>query len=124
VECIVIGDYAFAFHAQPRAAKELDTLIEGSPDNLDRAARALARYGAPANVVDAMRELSDTEVVYLGQPPLRTDLLRSIDGVAPSDAIRNAVAGSWDRLPIRVIALDDLIANKHAAAATRVVPTA
>jgi hypothetical protein len=119
VECIVIGGYAFAFHAQPRATKDLDILVEGSPANLDRAARALARYGAPANVVDAMRQLAETEVVYLGQPPLRIDLLRSIDGVAPSDAIRNAVAGSWDGLAIRVIALDDLIANKRAAGRPR-----
>jgi predicted nucleotidyltransferase len=119
VECIVIGGYAFAFHAQPRATKDLDILVEGSPTNLDRAAHALARYGAPANVVDAIRQLGETEVVYLGQPPLRIDLLRSIDGIASSEAIRNAVAGSWDGLAIRVIALDDLIANKRAAGRPR-----
>lgn len=119
VECIVIGGYAFAFHAQPRATKDLDVLIEGSDDNLERAARALARYGAPANVVDATRRLAETEVVYLGQPPLRIDILRSIDGVSTPDAIRNAVAGSWDGVPVRVIGLDDLIANKRAAGRPR-----
>jgi hypothetical protein len=30
-------------------------------------------------------------------------------------ALRNAVTGSWEGLPIRVISLDDLIANKRAA---------
>ena len=115
VEAVVIGGYAFAFHAEPRATKDLDLLIEGSEENRARAARALARYGAPANVVEATRNLGETEVAYLGQPPLRIDLLRSIDGVAETDVFRHAVSTTWDGTRIRVIALDDLIANKRAA---------
>ena len=115
VEAVVIGGYAFAFHAQPRATKDLDLLLEGSAANLERAARALARYGAPASVVIATRGLGETEVAYLGQPPLRIDLLRSIDGVAGADVFRNAVQATWEGVRIRVIALDDLIANKRAA---------
>jgi predicted nucleotidyltransferase len=115
VEHVVIGGYAFAFHAEPRATKDLDLLLGGSVENLERAARALARYGAPTNVVDATRTLAETEIVYLGRPPLRVDLLRSIDGVATIDVLKNAVPASWQGTAIRVIALDDLIANKRAA---------
>jgi predicted nucleotidyltransferase len=115
VEHVVIGGYAFAFHAEPRATKDLDVFLDGSEENLQRAARALARYGAPQNVIDATRSLAETEVVYLGRPPLRVDLIRAIDGVSPADVLRNAVATTWDKTPIRVIALDDLIANKRAA---------
>jgi predicted nucleotidyltransferase len=115
VEYIVIGGYAFAFHAEPRATKDLDLLLEGSDENRSRAARALERFGAPSHVVDATRTLAETEIVYLGQPPLRIDLLRSIDGVAAEDALRNAVPATWGGTPLRVIALDDLIANKRAA---------
>jgi hypothetical protein len=61
VEHVVIGGYAFAFHVQPRATKDLDILLEGSAENRERAARALARYGAPPNVVEAMRALAETE---------------------------------------------------------------
>jgi hypothetical protein len=116
VEHVVIGGYAFAVHVQPRATKDLDVLLEGSAENRERAARALTRYGAPANVVEATRNLADGEIVYLGQPPLRIDLLRSIDGVTTIDVLRNAVPATWDGLSFRVIALDDLIANKRAAA--------
>jgi len=115
VEHVVIGGYAFAFHAEPRATKDLDILLEGSAENLDRAARALARYGAPPNVVDATRTLAETDVAYLGRPPLRVDLLRAIDGVSAADVLRNAVSATWDGTPIRVISLGDLIANKRAA---------
>jgi hypothetical protein len=115
VEHAVIGGYAFAFHAEPRATKDLDVLLGGSKENLERAARALARYGAPPNVVEATGNLAETEVVYLGRPPLRVDLLRTIDGVSGAQVLRNAVSANWDGLPIRVIALDDLLANKRAA---------
>jgi predicted nucleotidyltransferase len=115
VEHVVIGGYAFAFHAEPRATKDLDVFLEGSEENRERAARALARYGAPQNVVEATRTIAETEVVYLGKPPLRIDFLRAIDGVAAADVLRNAVAATWDGTPIRVISLDDLIANKRAA---------
>jgi hypothetical protein len=116
VEHVVIGGYAFAYHAEPRATKDLDLLLSGSQENLDRAARALARYGAPVKVVDATRNLAENEVVYLGRPPLRIDLLCAIDGVTAAEVVRNAVSTSWDETPIRVIGLDDLIANKRAAA--------
>jgi predicted nucleotidyltransferase len=115
VEHVVIGGYAFAYHVEPRATKDLDVFLEGSEENRERAARALARYGAPQNVVEATRNLAETEIVYLGRPPLRVDLLRAIDGVSAADVLRNAVATTWDGTPIRVIALDDLIANKRAA---------
>jgi hypothetical protein len=115
VEHLVIGGYAFAFHVEPRATKDLDILLGGGAENLERAATALARCGAPSNVVEATRNLGETEVVYLGRPPLRIDLLRAIDGVACGDALQNAVSAVWEGTPIRVIALDDLIANKRAA---------
>jgi predicted nucleotidyltransferase len=116
VESVVIGGYAFAFHAEPRATKDLDIFLDGSRENLERAARALTLYGAPANVVEATRTLAESEVVYLGRPPLRVDLLRAMDGVTAADVLSNAISTSWDGTPVRVIALDDLIANKRAAA--------
>jgi predicted nucleotidyltransferase len=115
VEYVVIGGYAVAFHAEPRATKDLDLLLEGSEGNRERAARALERFGAPPNVVDATRTLAETEVVYLGQPPLRIDLLCAIDGVGIAEVFQNAVSATWDGTRVRVIALNDLIANKRAA---------
>lgn len=83
VEHIVIGGHASAFHAEPRATKYLDLLLGGSRKYLERAARALARYGAPANVVESIKNLGETEIACLGRPPLRIDLLRTVDGAPP-----------------------------------------
>lgn len=115
VEHTIVGGYAYAFHVQPRATKDLDVLIAGDPENLERAARALVRYGAPSSVVDAVRALRGDEIAYLGQPPLRIDLMRAVDGLTTADAIRRAVPATWDGLPVRILSLDDLIENKRAA---------
>lgn len=115
VEHAIVGGYAFAFHVQPRATKDLDLLLEASPQNLERAARALARYGAPSNVVESVRTLRADQIAYLGQPPLRIDLMRAVDGVEASDAIRRSVSTTWDGLSVRIISLADLIENKRAA---------
>lgn len=114
VNTVIIGGYAVAFHGRPRATKDLDLLLEGSEDNLARAAAALQAFGAPPHVVEAARTMKPDEIVYLGQPPLRVDLLRTIDGVAAERLFANAVVTRLDGVEVRVIDLDDLIANKRA----------
>ncbi len=115
VEHGVIGGYAYGFHAQPRATKDLHLLLEGGDANLERAACALTRCGAPANVVAAVQKLEPDEVAYVGQPPLRVDFLRTIDGVPTAAVMSNSVPATWDGVAVRVISLDDLISNKRAA---------
>lgn len=115
VRFILVGGYAVAHHAKPRATKDLDLLISGETNNLDRAAEALDAFGAPANVVSAVRQLGPNEIAYLGVPPVRIDILRSADGIDTEAAINRAVTVHIDGLDVPVIALDDLIANKRAA---------
>lgn len=115
VEAVLVGGYAVAFHGRPRATKDIDLVLEGSPANLERASEALARFGAPSVVVEAVRTLAPPDIVYMGQPPLRVDLLRTIDGVDPTGLAARAIAAEIDGVPLRVIDLADLIANKRAA---------
>jgi predicted nucleotidyltransferase len=114
VEVVLVGGYAVAFHGRPRATKDIDLVLEGSPSNLERAAAALERFGAPLVVVDGVRKQGPSEVVYMGQPPLRVDLLRQIDGVDEGGLFARAVAAVLDGVAVRVISAPDLIANKRA----------
>ena len=115
VDFVVVGGHAVAFHAVPRATKDLDLLLGPTPGNLDRAAAALARFGAPRNVVDAARHMTDDDIVYVGQPPQRIDVLRRIDGVAADDVVAHAVETSFGGVGVKMISLEDLIANKRAS---------
>jgi hypothetical protein len=111
----VLGGYAVGFHSKPRATKDIDLLVSGRVDNLERVASALAAFGAPADVVAAARTMGPTDVVYLGKAPVRVDILRSADGIDAEVAIARAVTTEVSGLSISIIALDDLIANKRAS---------
>jgi hypothetical protein len=106
VEAVLVGGYAVAFHGRPRATKDLDLVLSGSEGNLQRAADALDRFGAPPIVVRSVASMGPTEVVFMGAPPLRIDLLRTF---------ARALDVELDGVRLRVIALNDLIANKEAA---------
>jgi hypothetical protein len=116
VRFAILGGYAVGHHAKPRATKDLDLLVSGEDDNLERVAAALTAFGAPANVVAAARAMSPTDVVFLGVPPVRVDILRTADGVETEAVLARSQTLDLAGLPVRVIALADLIANKRAAA--------
>jgi predicted nucleotidyltransferase len=115
VEFAVLGGYAVGHHAKPRATKDLDLLVSGKPANLERVAAALSEFGAPSHVVAAARTMKATDVVFLGVPPVRVDILRSADGIETEAALARAVNVHLGELAIKVLSLADLIANKRAA---------
>jgi hypothetical protein len=115
VSFAVLGGYAVGHHARPRATKELDLLVSGEGDNLARVAEALGRFRAPANVVAAARTMTDDEILYLGVPPVRVDILRRADGISTEAALGRAQPVKVDGLDVPVVALEDLLANKRAA---------
>ena len=115
VRFALLGGYAVAYYGKPRATKDMDLLVSGRADNLDRVARALDEFGAPANVVQAARVQAESEVVYLGIPPVRIDILRKVDGLDTEEALDRAVKVQVGELAIPILSLDDLIANKRAS---------
>jgi len=115
VKYALLGGYAVGYHAKPRATKDLDLLVSGQHDNLERVASALAAFGAPAHVVESARTLAIDEIAHFGVPPVRVDLLRSADGIDTDGAIARAQLVVLGALRIPVLTVDDLIANKRAA---------
>ncbi|MDF3064808.1 MAG: hypothetical protein K0R38_409 [Polyangiaceae bacterium] len=115
VKYALLGGYAVGFHTKPRATKDLDLLLSGRGDNLERAANALGAFGAPRVVVDSVRHLRLDEIAFLGSPPVRIDLLRSADGIEAEAVIERAVRVEVDDLVVPIIAIEDLLANKRAA---------
>lgn len=115
VRYVLLGGYAVGFHDRPRTTKDLDLLIDPSPRNVERAARALSAFGAPRSVLAAFRGAADDEVVWMGVPPVRIDLLRTADGIEFRSCYRRRQRVRIGALEASVIGLDDLIANKRAA---------
>ena len=111
----VIGGYAVAFHARPRHTKDLDIFVASSPENLERLERALAEFGAPIDTIRALRESAPTDIVWMGAPPVRVDILRTVSGLEFSAAYGQRVDAIWDGIPVSIVGRSDLIRAKKAA---------
>jgi hypothetical protein len=118
-EYLVVGGWAVGFHTEPRFTKDLDLLIGTDPDNLARVVDAVRTFGAPSTIVEQLATLGADEFLFLGSPPVRVDLLRTIPGVEFHSALSRAVRADWDGVPATILSRDDLIASKRAAGRER-----
>ena len=79
------------------------------------AVRALAAFGAPAELLREAERMTAEEFFFFGTPPARIDLLRSIPGVTFEEAWPRRARARWGTITVNLIGLDDLIAAKLAA---------
>jgi hypothetical protein len=114
VRALVVGGYAFAFHARPRYTKDLDLWIEPSPDNVERLLRALADFGFGSLGLTVGDFERPGQFVQLGYPPNRIDLMTSIPGLTFEEAWAHRIEDRYGTEPVCFLAKDDLIRNKRA----------
>jgi hypothetical protein len=118
VRYLIVGAYAVGFHARPRATKDIDVLIDRTASNARRARACLLDFlgGAAPNITEAKLQNPRTLIV-LGLPPIRIDVLTSIDGVTSfAAAWRRRAQGRYGRTPAHFLSLEDLLAAKLATA--------
>jgi len=115
VSYLLIGGYAVTFHSRPRFTKDIDLWIADDPENVERVIRALARFGAPRAVLDALRTSGPDEIVFFGAPPVRVEIFKRIPGATFEEAYVRRVESSWGDVQVSVIGREDLIRAKRAS---------
>ncbi|RPD39747.1 nucleotidyltransferase [Chitinophaga barathri] len=116
VHYMVVGGYALAFHGKPRHTGDLDIWINISEDNAERMLKVLHDFGMGALGFEKVDFLQQGFITQIGYPPLRIDILNSIDGVEFGEAMENRQQITLDDgLEISFIGLQDLLKNKKAA---------
>jgi hypothetical protein len=114
VEYLVVGAHALAAHGHVRATKDLDVWVRPAPANAVRVLRALASFGAPLQGLTEQDLERPGLVFQIGVPPLRVDVLTSIDGVEFEPAWRDRIRTAFAGVPGDVISAHHLVANKKA----------
>lgn len=115
VRFMLVGGYALAAHGYPRSTLDIDLWVMASADNAAAIMKALKQFGAPLSDVSAADFETEGTVLQIGVAPRRIDILTEIDGVCFDEAWPRSVPVDLDGLPIRVISLEDLLANKRAS---------
>jgi hypothetical protein len=121
VRYLVIGAYALAFHAKPRATKDLDVYVEPTRTNAKRFRAALRDFfgGSPPGYADA--DLLDPDsVIQLGVAPVRIDILSRVAGLESFGAAwRRREEGPLGSVAAHYLGFDDLVRSKRAANRTQ-----
>ena len=58
-------------------------------------------------------------IFQIGVAPCRIDVINKIDGVKYAEAASRAIEKTIEGVPVRIISLEDLIANKRASGRTK-----
>lgn len=115
VNYLVIGGYAVALHGYPRYTKDIDIWVEMSSDNATRLLAALAQFGFASLDLQAEDFTVPNQVIQLGYPPNRIDLLTTPDGVDFGTAYRSKVVVEVSGVQVNFIDLENLRLNKRAS---------
>jgi len=116
VEYILIGGYAVGYHGYPRATGDMDIWIAMSPDNATNIVTALNEFGFGNTNLTSDLFLEEQKIIRIGNPPLRIELLTSVSGVDFASCYARRITETIDGIPVPIIALEDLKANKQASA--------
>jgi hypothetical protein len=114
VRFLIVGGYAVAFHGYPRYTKDLDIWIRSDTDNAERILLALADFGFGSLAIVESDFLNAEQVIQLGQPPNRIDMLTQLKGVDFDECYDQRVVETIDGTEVPFIDLPHLVANKRA----------
>jgi predicted nucleotidyltransferase len=115
VKYLLIGGYAVGYYGYPRATGDMDIWIERSPENAARTLAVLIKFGFDVPDLSADLFLEEGNIVRMGVPPIRVEILNAISGVTFAACYPARKRAKLDGIRVDVIGLADLKTNKAAA---------
>ena|SRR5437867_2633486 len=112
VEYLLIGGYAVCYHGYYRNTVDIDFWIAVNPPNAAKMTDVIREFGF--NVPELRHDLflQKGRIIRMGMEPMRIEILTEVSGCDFSECYARRVEAVLDGLPVTVISLSDLIANK------------
>ena len=79
-EYLLIGGYAVNYYGSARSTGDMDIWVARDPENASKVASVLRDFGFAAATQEMLS--APDQIIRMGVPPLRLELLTSISGVA------------------------------------------
>jgi len=115
VRYLVIGGYAVAFHGHPRYTKDIDIWVGMDHENAVNILKAMAEFGFAALGLKEEDFTEPDQIIQLGYPPRRIDILTTPPGVDFEECYANRVQTKMDGIIVNFIDIENLKRNKKAA---------
>lgn len=113
VRYLLVGGYAVGYYGYPRATADIDIWVETRPENVAKVIAALADFGFTG--VEPEMFAKDKQVIRMGVPPFRIELLTGISGVEFADCYAARLVATLGEVEVSLISLEDLKINKAAS---------
>jgi hypothetical protein len=114
VRYLVIGSFAMALYGKPRYTKDIGIWIDCTEANAAKLLKALSDFGFGSLQLTVDDFTTPNQVIQLGYPPHRIDLLTSAAGVDFGSCYERRTTFVLDGVDVACIDLDGLKANKRA----------
>ncbi|NIP26785.1 MAG: hypothetical protein GWO38_23920 [Phycisphaerae bacterium] len=115
VEYLVIGGYAVGYYGYPRATADMDVWIAIHAQNAERLVAALKEFGFDVPELSTNLFLQENQVIRMGVPPVRIEILTTISGVTFETCYAERTVDIIEGVEINFISLPDLKINKKAS---------
>jgi hypothetical protein len=115
VEYLLIGGYAVGIHGHIRATNDLDIWVSATAENAGKVERSLREFGFASAGLTVDLFLEPNNVVRMGVPPIRIEILTSISGVQFELCYAEKEMIQIEELVVPVISLPRLRENKLAS---------
>ena len=112
VRYLVVGGYAVAFHGHPRYTKDIDFWVWLDDENSHNIIRALDQLGFGSLDLTAEDFTEPDQIIQLGFPPNRIDLITTLEGVSFPECYSSRIVTTIEGIAVDFIDLDNLRKNK------------
>jgi predicted nucleotidyltransferase len=114
VRYLVVGGYAVALHGYPRYTKDMDVWVEMTDENASKIIKALDQFGFGSLDLKESDFTVPDQIIQLGYPPRRIDILTTLPGVDFSESFPMHVTVDIEDVSVKFIDIENLKKNKKA----------
>lgn len=115
VEYLLVGGYAVSYHGYPRTTVDMDIWVAVQKENAEKLVAVLREFGFDAPQLTADLFLRQNQIIRMGNPPMRIELLTTISGVRFEECYSERMVDVIDDVEIQIINLEHLKRNKQAS---------
>ncbi len=116
VKYLVIGGYAVAYHGYPRYTKDLDVWVWLDPENALKVTEVIKAFGMGGLDIQAEDFMSAGNVIQLGLPPNRIDILTDLETLDFEKCYADREVVQVGEYTVNFIDFESLIVSKKMAA--------
>lgn len=115
VDYLLIGGYAVGYYGYPRTTADMDIWVSPDAANAAKLVGVFNEFGMISDEVTPALFRRPGNIVRMGVPPMRIEIMNAIDGVEFHECAERATTATIDGVTVRLISIDDLRANKLAS---------